>query len=136
MTHAQVQDWLDRYVRAWETYDEADITALFAEEAEYRYHPWDEPVRGRAAVVKDWITPSGNASQRDAAGTFAAHYEPYSVDADGRRAVAVGWTTYWKDASRAEVVRAYHNAYLLEFDDDGRCRSFTEFFMETPKRLW
>ena len=131
MTRADVQAWLDRYVRAWESYDEADIRELFSEDAEYRYHPWDDPVRGRERIVADWVTPSGNASSRDAQGTYAARYEPYAVEGD--RAVAVGETTYWKDASRAELVRAYHNVYLLEFDADGRCRSFTEHFMETPK---
>ena len=135
MTHAQVQDWLDRYIRAWETYDRADIEALFSEHAEYRYQPWGDPIVGRDAIIDDWIAPSGKPEQADAAGTFAAEYHPYAVDPDGH-AVAVGWTTYWKDAARTEVVRAYHNAYLLEFDEDGRCRSFTEFFMDTPKRLW
>jgi hypothetical protein len=135
MTHADVQDWLDRYVRAWETYDRTDIEALFSEDATYRYQPWGEPVSGRAAITDDWLAPSGKPEQADAAGTFAAQYEPYAVDADGH-AVAVGWTVYWKDAARTEVVRAYHNAYLLEFDADGRCRAFTEYYMETPKRLW
>jgi hypothetical protein len=27
----------------------------------------------------------------------------------------------------------YDNAYLLEFGADGRCRSFTEFYVERPK---
>jgi hypothetical protein len=136
MTHTQVQDWLDRYIRAWQTYDRADIEALFSEDAQYRYQPWADPVVGREAIIADWIAPGGNAAQADATGTFAAHYEPYAVDTHGRRAVAVGWTRYWKDAAHFEMVRAYHNAYLLEFDAEGRCRSFTEYFMETPKRLW
>ena len=56
MTHAEVQDWLDRYVRAWETYSEADVRALFTEDAEYRYHPWDEPERGLDTIVDAWFT--------------------------------------------------------------------------------
>jgi hypothetical protein len=31
------------------------------------------------------------------------------------------------------VRNTYDNAYLLEFDDDGRCRSFIEFFVERPE---
>jgi hypothetical protein len=27
----------------------------------------------------------------------------------------------------------FDNAYLLEFDEDGRCSSFTEFYVERPK---
>ena len=54
MTHDGVQAWLDAYVQAWRTYDPADIAALFAENASYAYHPWDEGeavVRGRDAIV-------------------------------------------------------------------------------------
>jgi hypothetical protein len=39
---AQAQLWLDAYVRAWETYDPAAIGDLFTEDAEYRWHPWDD----------------------------------------------------------------------------------------------
>lgn len=27
----------------------------------------------------------------------------------------------------------FDNAYLMEFDEDGRCSSFTEFYVERPK---
>jgi len=124
MTHDDVQHWLDRYVAAWKSYDGAAIGDLFSANAEYRYHPWDEPVRGREAIVADWIAPNGNASSRDAEGTYDAAYEAWAVDGD--RAVAVGTSDYFTDASRTTRDRRYHNVYLLEFDADGRCRSFTE----------
>lgn len=131
MNRTAVQSWLDRYVEAWLSYDPAAIGELFSEDATYRYHPYDEGdsvVRGRNAIVADWVEPDGNASTRDAEGTYDAHYEPFAVD--GNRAVAVGWSRYWTDASRTEERTLYHNVYLLEFDDEGRCTSFTEFFME------
>ena len=31
------------------------IGDLFGDDAEYRYHPWDEPVIGRDAIVADWL---------------------------------------------------------------------------------
>lgn len=43
--------WLDAYVQAWQSYDPQAIGALFAENATYAYQPWDEPVRGREAIV-------------------------------------------------------------------------------------
>ncbi len=52
---------------------------------------------------------------------------PYAVD--GSRAVAVGMCTYWTDASRITVARVYYNNWLLEFGDDGKCSSFTEYYM-------
>ena len=124
MTRADVQRWLDRYVAAWKSYDAAEIADLFSADAEYRYHPWDDPVRGREAIVADWIAPVGSASSRDAEGTYDAAYEAWAVDGD--RAVAVGTSDYFTDASRTKRDRRYHNVYLLEFDADGRCRSFTE----------
>jgi len=131
LTHEQVQAWLDAYSRAWETYDPADIAALFTEDAEYRYHPFDEPERGRDTIVADWLNPGGDASTRDAAGTYVGEYHPYAVD--GWRAVAIGTSTYWTDASRSTVDRVFYNSWLLEFAPDGRCRSFTEYYMAADR---
>ena len=58
MTHDDVQPWIDAYVDAWRTYDPEAIGALFAEDASYAYHPYDEGdevVRGREAIVDDWL---------------------------------------------------------------------------------
>jgi ketosteroid isomerase-like protein len=128
MTHRDIQKWLDRYVAAWESYDPAAIGALFSEDAVYRYHPADEPLVGREAIVDSWVSPSGQASRRDDPGTYAAHYEPYAME-EGR-AVAVGWSRYWTDAARDTEQATYDNCFLLEFDAAGRCSSFTEFFRQ------
>ena len=128
MQAAQVQTWLDGYVDAWKSYDPAAIGELFATDAAYRYHPWDEPVRGRAAIVHSWVEPSGDASGRDAPGTYDAHYEPFAVD--GSRAVAIGHSDYF--AADGSLAQRYHNVFLLEFDGEGRCRAFTELFGLEP----
>ncbi len=130
LSHDDVQGWLDRYVEAWQSYDPGAIGDLFSADADYRYHPNDEPVRGRDAIVADWLSPAGSAGNRDAAGTFAARYEPWAVEGD--RAVAVGTSTYYADASQGSPDRIYDNCFLLEFDADGRCRSFTELFVQRP----
>ena len=134
MDRAGVQDWLDRYSRAWETYDPAALGDLFSEDAEYRYHAWDEGdevARGRDAIVASWVAPDGVASDRDAPGTYEGRYEAYA--AEGDRAVGVGTSTYWTDATRGTIRTVYHNVYLLEWDAEGRCRSFTEIYAERPK---
>jgi len=130
MNRESVQAWLDRYLEAWRTYDPALIGELFSEGAEYRYHPWDEPIRGRDAIVASWLAPGGPASGRDEPGTYDGRYEPFVVQ--GERAVAVGHSRYWTDAGRSALDQVYDNAWLLEFDSAGRCRSFTEFFMQRP----
>jgi ketosteroid isomerase-like protein len=76
LSHETVQAWLDAYERAWETYDPDQIGALFSDDAEYRWHPADEPEKGREAIVFAWLNPGGNASDRDAPGTYLGEYRP------------------------------------------------------------
>jgi SnoaL-like protein len=133
MDKATAQAWLDAYVEAWKTYDRGQVESLFAEDVTYRYHPYDpedDVLHGRAEVVSSWLAPDGAASSRDAEGTYDAKYDVYAVDGD--RVVAVGWSKYFSDASRSTLDRTYHNVFLIEFDESGRCRHFTEFFMKEP----
>jgi hypothetical protein len=122
ITRETVTAWLDAYVRAWESYDAAAIGALFTADATYAYHPWDEPVQGREAIVASWL------DEPDSPGSYSAHYEPVAVD--GNVAVAVGQSHYFQpDGS---LRREFHNCFVIHFDDDGRCMAFTEWYMETP----
>src|ERR687887_2097482 len=122
MDQASVQGWLDRYIEAWRTYDRDRIGDLFTDDAQYRYHPWDEPVRGREAIVDSWI------DEPDDPTTWQASYAPYVVD--GPRAVATGVSRY----DDGNTKREYHNVFLLEFADDGRAQRFTEVFATRPQR--
>jgi hypothetical protein len=66
---AQVQRWLDAYTHAWMTYDPDEISALFTDDAEYRWHPWDdgdEVAHGRTTAP---TTPcSSTATRRSRSG--------------------------------------------------------------------
>ena len=121
LTRETAATWLRAYVRAWETYDPDAVADLFSEDATYSYFPFDEPIRGRLAIVASWL------EGKDPAGTYGARYEPVAID--GNLAVAQGRSRYFKDASKTELVREYDNVFLIEFDDDGRCRSFREWYM-------
>ncbi len=121
LTKDWVAGWLAAYLRAWETYDPDAIGDLFVEDATYEYHPYEEPVRGRLAIVASWLEP------KDAPGTYAGHYEPIAIDGD--LAEAHGRTRYFKDASRAELDREFDNIFVIRFDDQGRCRSIREWWM-------
>lgn len=124
VTKDDLARWLDRYVEAWRSYDRAAIGDLFAEDAEYRYHPYDEPVRGRAAIVASWL----EEDRRDEPGSWDARYEPLAVDGDV--AIAAGTSTYFDDSG--EVDRVYYNNFVMRFDAEGRCRSFTEYYIKEP----
>ena len=122
-----VQRWLDAYSRAWETYEPRDIGALFTDDAEYRWHPWDEGddvARGREQIVRGWL------ENRDAPGTYRGEYRPLLVNEDV--AIAVGTSLYYGSASQETLERKYHNLWVLRFAADGRCCSFTEWYMTPP----
>jgi len=123
--------WLNRYVAAWKTYDRDDIAALFAEHVAYRYHPYDEPVLGRDAVVASWLGEGDvdGTSTRDAPDTYEAHYTPFAVDGD--TVVATG-TSVYRDRPDGPVTTTYDNCFLIRFDDEGRCQEFTELYMKRP----
>ncbi|WP_129336992.1 nuclear transport factor 2 family protein [Cellulomonas endophytica] len=131
MDRDAAQAWLDRYVAAWLSYDRDGIGALFAPDVLYRYHPHEDPVVGREAVVQDWLgeaRPDGS-TDRDAPGTYEASYAPVAVDGDV--VVATGTSSY-RDTADGPVVRVYDNCFVMRFDDGGRCREFTEYYVQRP----
>jgi ketosteroid isomerase-like protein len=133
MERSDVDRWLAGYVEAWRTYDRERIAALFSPDTEYRYHPYDEPIRGRDAVVGSWLgeNEAEGASTPDEPGTWTAEYHAIAVDGDV--AVATGSTTYTTEPG-GPVDSVYDNCFVLRFDADGRCREFTEWYVERPAR--
>jgi ketosteroid isomerase-like protein len=129
VNRADAQAWLDRYVAAWLSYDANDIGALFTEDVVYRYHPYDDPLVGREAVVASWLgeSDSEDASTRDAPGTYAARYEPVAVDGDV--VVATGTSTY-REQPEGPIVRIYDNCFVMRFAGEGRCKEFTEYYVK------
>src|SRR3954454_13729745 len=146
MDRADVARWLEKYVEAWKSYDRDRIAALFAEDVEYRYHPYDEPVTGLDAVVESWLGEgdhegaSGRDDEgtydaayapgaRDDEGTYAASYAPVAVDGD--LAVATGSSTYFERPG-GPIDRVYDNCIVMMFDAEGRCREYNEWYMKRP----
>ena len=131
MEREDVDRWLAAYVQAWKSYDRNEIAALFSDDVVYRYHPYDEPVRGRNAVVDSWLGEGDDpgASTRDAEGTYHASYAAVAVDGDV--AVATGSSVY-RTAPAGPVDRTFDNCFVMRFDPVGRCCEFTEWFIERP----
>ena len=131
MDRDAAQSWLDRYVGAWLSYERDEIAGLFSDDVAYRYHPYDEPVVGRDAVVASWLgeAASDSGSTRDAPGTYEASYHPVAVDGD--TVVATG-TSRYRDITGGPVVRTYDNCFVIRFDPEGRCREFTEYYVQRP----
>ena len=120
-----LQRWLDRYVEAWRSNDAEKIRPLFTEDATYRYHPLDEPVRGVEAITAGWL------DDPDQPENWQAEYRALAVDGD--LGFAEGWTKYRAEPDRGEPEKHYANLFVIRFADDGRCREFTEWYMQPRK---
>jgi SnoaL-like domain len=128
---ADVDRWLEAYVSAWKSYGPDEIAALFAEDVEYRYHPYDQPVRGREGIVAAWLGEGHHegASSRDEPGIYDGSYRAIAIDGDV--AVATGTSTY-TEGPGGPVAEVYDNCFVIRFDEQGRCREFTEYYIERP----
>jgi ketosteroid isomerase-like protein len=118
MDRTTFQDWLKRYIDAWRSGDPAAIGDLFSADARYFYGPFRDPAVGREAIVRDWMT------EPDAPGSWEAEYRPLAVD--GETAVAIG-------ESRYRSGRTFSNIFVCQFDREGRCSEFREWFMEKSR---
>jgi hypothetical protein len=106
-------------VAAWRSYDADAIRALFADDAEYAYHPYDEPLRGADAIAGSWL------GDRDDPSIWEASYAPALID--GRRAIGKGETRY------SDTGAVFSNLFELEFDSHARCTRFVEWYLRHPK---
>lgn len=113
---AAASAWVERYRRAWETNDPADIASLFTDDARYFTEPFREPWEGSEAIVAGWL------AQRDEPGDATFRFEILAVA--GEIAFVRGWTSY------AAPPREYSNLWVVRLDGDGQAREFTEWWME------
>lgn len=119
MDRADVERWVQGYERAWSSNEPDEVGGLFTEDATYRYHPYDEPVRGRDAIVAQWI------ENRDEPQDYAFRFEVAGID--GNLAFVRGVTDYFTDPRRT-----YSNLWEIRLAPDGRAEAFTEWYVKHP----
>jgi ribonuclease HI len=112
-----IHAWLDGYRQAWTSNDPADIGRLFADDAVYRPTPFSEAVRGRDAIVADWL------QRRDEPGTWSVEWDV--VCASPALGVVSCRIVYLPPAEYATV-------WIVRFDDLGRATEFGEWWMQRP----
>jgi SnoaL-like protein len=112
-----LESWVEAYRRAWETNDPGDIGSLFTEDAVYNTEPFREGIRGRDAIVADWL------KRKDEPGDAEFRYEIKAVCDD--IGFVRGWTKYFTPPPRE-----YSNLWEVRLADDGRCSEFTEWWMK------
>jgi SnoaL-like domain len=112
----QLEQWMDGYVAAWDSNDPELITALFDPEAVYDPQTADGPWDGISEIVDGWLAIG------DTPGNWEFEWRPVVTTDD--TAVVEGATRY------LEPPAAYRNLFVMRFGPDGRCRDFTEWWIE------
>jgi len=113
----QIDDWVRRYVAAWTSNEPEAIGDLFTPDAEYRYHPWDEPVVGTAAIAASWL------EGKDEPGEWS--FESWTVAVQGDRGIVEGRTVYLAG-------QVYRNLWIIDLAEEGRAARFTEWYLAEP----
>jgi ketosteroid isomerase-like protein len=114
---APLRRWIDAYRDAWESNDPAAIANLFALDGIYRIEPWWIQT-GREEIVAGWL------DHADKPGDTRFHW--WHVARDGDLWIVEARTRY------ENLDRDYANLWLIELDDEGRARAFTEWWKQFP----
>jgi ketosteroid isomerase-like protein len=126
MDRSAVEAWVAAYRHAWMTDDPDDIGALCTDDATYSPYPWPRdrrPWTGREEIVEKWV------SHGDSKIGWRFEHEVLAVEGD--TAVIEGWTEYDRGEG-APWEEAFANIWVVRFADDGRARSFAEWWVQKP----
>ena len=124
MDHASAGDLLDRYKRAWETFDGDGWTDLFTADAEYHRDPFEPPMVGSNALRAYLLKMAESQDQVEM--TVERHW------AVGETVLAAWHTSYVQVPTRARVRLA--GFMTLEIAGDGRISRYRGWWhrRETP----
>jgi hypothetical protein len=107
--------WIEGYERSWRSPGTDHLADIFTPTAEYRGSPFGETLHGLEAIGEFW-----EAEREGPDEAFTMAYEVVAV-------------THPRAVARLEVQydppdgQRYRDLWVLEFADDGRCRSFEEW---------
>ncbi len=106
-----LEQWIERYRRAWETADADEVVDLFTPDASCQPSVFREPYLGSDAIRQYWQRGAG--TQREIAARMG---QPITTDSR----VAVEWWTTMIDPDEGEITLP--GCLLLRFAPDGRCQ--------------
>jgi ketosteroid isomerase-like protein len=115
---APLRRWIDGYREAWaETNDPEAVANLWTPDGLYRIEPWLVQT-GREEIVAGWL------EHADAPGDTSFYW--WHVARDGDLWIVEARTRYHN------LGKDYANLWLIELDDEGRARGFSEWWKQLP----
>jgi hypothetical protein len=111
-----INQWVEGYIKAWNSNDPEDIGRLFSDNAKYYTAPFRRPWTGRHGIISGWL------DRKDEPDDFEFRYEVLGVSQ--KKGFVRGWTKYIKGN------RDYSNLWVIQLDDENRCDEFIEWWMQ------
>jgi SnoaL-like domain len=115
MNHAEVDNWVAAYERAWRAAGTEGLRGLFAEDATYRMSPYEEPAVGLAEIGALW--------EREREGPDEEFEMAHEIVAVENEVAVVEVEVQYGGARRLQ----YRDLWLVRFDTEGRCCEFKEW---------
>ncbi|HLF61950.1 MAG TPA: nuclear transport factor 2 family protein [Acidimicrobiia bacterium] len=112
----RLDDWMDGYVAAWAGNDPEMISALFTPDAVYDPQTAEGERHGIEEIIEFWLEIDDQEDNWD--------FEWLPLIENDDLAVITGATTYFDPAA------TIRNLFVIRFAPDGRCRDFTEWYIE------
>jgi NAD(P)-dependent dehydrogenase (short-subunit alcohol dehydrogenase family)/ketosteroid isomerase-like protein len=117
--------WVNTLIRAWENYDAQAAANLFTDNATYQENPFDEPLRGRAAIQSYW---SEMPRQQDDIHTDSEVLEVSATSGVAR------WSASYTRIPTGERVQL-EGVFIASFDLDGtQAHTFREWWHQRDTR--
>lgn len=118
---SRIEDWLERYRRAWTTDSAEDIGGLFTADVRYFNAPYRPPLRGVDEVTEYWLGEQESG--------IPWTFEPEVLAQEGGLYVVRVLARYPKGTKDAEDKEEFHDLWLVTLAADGRASEFVEYFM-------
>jgi len=115
VSREQLRDWVSAYERLWRTAGTDGLSEVFADDVVYSMAPYEEPIRGLAALAELWDRER-HAADED----FELTWEPVALE--GAVAVVRVDVSYGQPRDQE-----YRDLWVLRFDSAGRCESYEEW---------
>ena len=118
MTAATMSNWIAALGKAWEARDAETFSALFTDEADYYWTPFEAPKRGRREIAGAFT--DAVSTQRGIRFGFEL------LDANAEYGLAHWWCAYERETTGAAV--QIDGIMQVWLDRDGRCVEFREWW--------
>jgi ketosteroid isomerase-like protein len=118
MEKESLKSWLDSYGQAWMGRDPNAAVALYTDDATYQVTPFDEALRGRAAIYRYWV---GVAKTQE-----RIHFDYEVIAVTAEKGVARWWASFVIMPPGLET--KLDGIFLVSLNSDGRCQSLREWW--------